>query len=162
MIPASTRIDRRPGQPAVNAVTSVSSVRPTARRLRRIGAERSVSAFATAPNTCRPALAASTLPTSRLSTRPSVPLVHRQPQRAPRRSQKVAGIARRRIRTVALRQATAFGGWIRSSWHVRGDCPPPIHRLDEQCELRRRQNHLAVHDRRPDKLAGLEGVGEQA
>ena len=33
VIPASTRMDRRPGQPSVNAVTSVSSVRPTARRL---------------------------------------------------------------------------------------------------------------------------------
>jgi hypothetical protein len=37
--PASTRIDIRPGQPSVNAVTSVSSVRATARRLCRISAE---------------------------------------------------------------------------------------------------------------------------
>jgi rhodanese-related sulfurtransferase len=37
--PASTRIDRRPGQPSVNAVTSVSSARPTARRLCRISAD---------------------------------------------------------------------------------------------------------------------------
>ena len=58
-----TGIDRRPGQPSVNAVTSVSSVRLTARRLCRISAEMSVTAFATAPNTCRPPLAVSTFPT---------------------------------------------------------------------------------------------------
>jgi hypothetical protein len=40
--PASTRTDRRPGQPSVNAV---SSVRPTAPRFRRISAEMSVPAF---------------------------------------------------------------------------------------------------------------------
>jgi hypothetical protein len=34
--PASARIDRRPGQPSVNAVTFVAAVRPTASRLRRI------------------------------------------------------------------------------------------------------------------------------
>ena len=63
VIPASTRMDRRPGQPSVNAVTSVSSVRPTARRLCWISTEMLVSALATAPNTCRPPLAVSTLPT---------------------------------------------------------------------------------------------------
>ena len=61
--PASARIDRRPGQPSVNAVTSVSAVRPTASRLRRISTAMSVSALATAPNTCRPPSAVSTLPT---------------------------------------------------------------------------------------------------
>jgi hypothetical protein len=34
--PASARIDRRPGQPSVTAVTFVAVVRPTASRLRRI------------------------------------------------------------------------------------------------------------------------------
>jgi hypothetical protein len=33
--PASARIDRRPGAPSVNAVNSVSAVRPTVSRLRR-------------------------------------------------------------------------------------------------------------------------------
>ena len=45
VIPASTRIVRRPGQPSVNAVTSVSSVRPTARRHWRISVEMSVSSL---------------------------------------------------------------------------------------------------------------------
>ena len=49
VIPASTEMGRRPGQPSVNAVTSVSSVRPTA--LCRINVVISVSALATAPNT---------------------------------------------------------------------------------------------------------------
>jgi hypothetical protein len=34
--PASARIDRRPGQPSVNAVTFVVAVRPTASRMRLI------------------------------------------------------------------------------------------------------------------------------
>ena len=61
--PASARIDRRPGQPSVNAVSSVSSVRPTVSRFRRISTAMSVSVLATAPNTCRPPSAVSTLPT---------------------------------------------------------------------------------------------------
>src|SRR3954465_13864274 len=48
---------RSPGQPSVNAVSTVPSVRPTASRLRRIRPARSVSVFATAPKTCRPPLA---------------------------------------------------------------------------------------------------------
>ena len=53
---------RSPGQPSVNAVSAVPSVRPTASRLRRISAARSVSVFATAPKTCRRPVAVSTLP----------------------------------------------------------------------------------------------------
>src|SRR5689334_21796986 len=64
--PASARIDRRPGQPSVNAVSSVSSVPPTVSRFRRISTARSVSVLATAPNTCRPPAAVSTLPTRTL------------------------------------------------------------------------------------------------
>ena len=52
--PASRRMRRSPGQPSVNAVSAVPSVRPTASRLRRIRPARSVSVFATAPKTCRP------------------------------------------------------------------------------------------------------------
>jgi hypothetical protein len=48
----------------------------------------------------------------------------------------------------------------RFSWHFRSNRPPPVHRLDEQCELGRRQKHLAIHDRRPDKPAALEAFGE--
>jgi len=61
--PASARIDRRPGAPSVNAVTSVSAARPTVSRLRRISVAIFVSVFATAPNTCRPPPDVSTLPT---------------------------------------------------------------------------------------------------
>ena len=50
----------------------------------------------------------------------------------------------------------------RFSWYLRSNRPTPVHRLDEQCELRRRQNHLAIHDRRPDELAALEALGKQA
>src|SRR4051794_454854 len=61
-MPASWRMRRSPGQPPVNAVSTVSLVRPTASRLPRISATRSVSVFATAPNTCRRPVAVSTLP----------------------------------------------------------------------------------------------------
>ena len=61
-MPASRRMRRSPGQPSVNAVSTVSLVRPTASRLPRISAARSVSVFATAPNTCLPPVAVSTLP----------------------------------------------------------------------------------------------------
>src|SRR5271157_5959419 len=50
----------------------------------------------------------------------------------------------------------------RFSWHFRSNRSPPVHRLDEQCELGWRQKHLAIHDRRPDKPAALEAFGEQA
>ena len=63
MIPASARIDRRPGQPSVNAVSSVSLVLPTVSRLRRISTAMPVSVLATAPKTCRPPSGVSTLPT---------------------------------------------------------------------------------------------------
>jgi hypothetical protein len=62
MTPAATRIDCRPGQPSVNAVTAVSAVRPTVSRLRRISIAISVSVLATAPKTCRPPSDVSTLP----------------------------------------------------------------------------------------------------
>ena len=47
----------------MNAVDTVSAVRPTVSRLRRISAAMSVSVLATAPNTCRPPSDVSTLPT---------------------------------------------------------------------------------------------------
>jgi hypothetical protein len=50
-------------QPSVSAVSAVSPVRPTLSSVRRISATRSVPAFATAPNTCRPPSGLSTLPT---------------------------------------------------------------------------------------------------
>src|ERR1700677_2727799 len=61
--PAAARIDRRPEQPSVNAVRSLSSVQPTASRFRLISVVMAVSLFATAPNTCRPPQGVSTLPT---------------------------------------------------------------------------------------------------
>src|SRR5277367_321301 len=70
----------------------------------------------------------------------------------------VQGLTHRILLRPAFFSANRHG----SSWRVRRNCPPPIHCLDEQCELRRRQNHLTVHDRRPDKLAALEALGEQA
>jgi hypothetical protein len=60
--PALRRTRRSPGQPSVNAVRRVPSVRPTASRLRRISAAGSVSALATAPKTCRLPPIVSTLP----------------------------------------------------------------------------------------------------
>src|SRR6202034_2708242 len=69
----------------------------------------------------------------------------------------VQGLTHRILLRPAFFSANRHG----SSWHVRGNCPPPIHCLDEQCELRRRQNHLTVHDRRPDKLAALEALVTQ-
>src|SRR3954447_12013557 len=60
--PASAKIDRRPEQPSVNAVSSVLSVRPIVSRFRRIRTAMSVPALATAPNTCRPPPGVSTLP----------------------------------------------------------------------------------------------------
>ncbi len=68
--PASARMRRRPGQPSVKAVSTVSLVRPAASRLRRISAWRSVSALATAPKTCRPPAFVSTLPTRTSRCRP--------------------------------------------------------------------------------------------
>jgi hypothetical protein len=53
---------RSPGQPSVNAVSVVPSVRPTASRPRRISAPRSVSVLATAPKTCRRPVVVSALP----------------------------------------------------------------------------------------------------
>jgi hypothetical protein len=41
--PASAKIERRPGQPSVNAVDTVSAVRPTVSRLRRISAAKQFS-----------------------------------------------------------------------------------------------------------------------
>jgi hypothetical protein len=61
--PGTGRNAPQTGQPSVNAVTSVSSVCPTVARSRRINRAMSVSAFATAANTCRPPAAVSTLPT---------------------------------------------------------------------------------------------------
>src|SRR5271165_562362 len=51
--PASASIDRRPGHPSVNAVNAVASVRPIVSKPRRSSNATSVSAFATAPKTCR-------------------------------------------------------------------------------------------------------------
>jgi Domain of unknown function DUF302 len=56
--PALARIVRRPGQPSVKAVTSVSSSRPTVSMVRRISAATLVSALVTAPKTWRPAVLA--------------------------------------------------------------------------------------------------------
>ena len=62
VIPALARIDRRPGQPSVNAVSSVSLVLPTVSRLRRTHCD-VVSVLATAPKTCRPPSGVLDLPT---------------------------------------------------------------------------------------------------
>src|SRR5208283_5349065 len=61
--PASASIDRRPGQPSVNAVNVVAAVRPTVSRPRRISTAISVPAFATAPKTWRLPSDVSMLPT---------------------------------------------------------------------------------------------------
>jgi hypothetical protein len=61
--PALVKTARRPGQPSVNAVTSVVLVRPTVSKVRWINAVMSVSALATAPKTWRPPSTVSTLPT---------------------------------------------------------------------------------------------------
>jgi hypothetical protein len=53
--PASVKIERKPEQPSVNAVSRMLQVRPIVPRVRPISAGTSVSRFATAPNTCRPA-----------------------------------------------------------------------------------------------------------
>jgi hypothetical protein len=63
--PASARTDRRPGQPSVNAVSSVSSIPPTlspSQGFRRINSAMSVSVLATAI-TCRAPSGVSTSPT---------------------------------------------------------------------------------------------------
>ena len=44
----------------------------------------------------------------------------------------------------------------------RRDRPPPVDRLDQERQLRRRQHHRAVDDRRPDELSPLQPLGEQA
>ena len=54
VIPALAKIDRRPGQRSVNAVSLVPAVRPTVSRLRGISTAMSVSILATAPKSCRP------------------------------------------------------------------------------------------------------------
>jgi hypothetical protein len=56
---------------------------------------------------------------------------------------------------------------IRSNllWQTRRfgrDGPPPIHRLDQQRELRRRQHNAAFDQRRPDKTTAFQAFGEQA
>src|SRR5208283_120481 len=61
--PGAARIDRRPGQPSVNAVDVVAAVRPTVSNPRRISTAISVPAFATAPKTWRLPSDVSTLPT---------------------------------------------------------------------------------------------------
>src|SRR5277367_959353 len=70
----------------------------------------------------------------------------------------VQGLASR----IWLKPAFFSANGRRFSWHFRSNRPPPVHRLDEQCELGRRQKHLAIHDRRPDKPATLEAFSEQA
>src|SRR3954454_16667649 len=62
LTPASTRIERSPEQPSVKAVSSVSSVWPTAARPRRIRAAIGVSVFATAAKRWRVPSDVSTLP----------------------------------------------------------------------------------------------------
>jgi hypothetical protein len=46
--------------------------------------------------------------------------------------------------------------------HRRCYCATPIHRLDQQRELRWRQCPRAVDDRRPDEFVMLKTLGEQA
>ena len=41
-------------------------------------------------------------------------------------------------------------------------CAPPLHRLDEKRQRPRRQRHGAIDDRRPDKAALLQPLGEEA
>src|ERR1700674_5839230 len=122
--PASARIDCRPAQPSVNAVTVLLAVRPTASRLRRIRTAMSVSDRATAPNTCRPPSAVSTLPTRTSSCRsPSVAEVERLHWRIWNGKAKDAQITLDRIRKVmhvykGERGHRSRGVASRKLWHA--------------------------------------------
>src|SRR5580693_9043960 len=91
--------------------------------------------------------------------------------KSPQRIRVGGQIGRDQRHTLSLSNATApdqnepripdLSQQHRSRWRWRCYRPTPIHRLDQQRQLRRCQHHCVVDQRRPDEFTPLQTLGEQ-